>query len=89
MTTLVVVESRRRLGYDEYLVETGAVVYTVDTSVETGQGPIIVHRQAGEDFDQAPLGVGESLVVDGVMVTVVAADEHGDTIEIVIDGNRP
>jgi len=88
-TTLVVVESRRRLGYDEYLVETGAVVYTVDTSVETGQGPIIVHRQAGEDFDQAPLGVGESLVVDGVMVTVVAADEHGDTIEIVIDGNRP
>ena len=41
-TTALVVESRRILGYDSHLRKEGALVYKVDTSVRTGEGPIVV-----------------------------------------------
>jgi hypothetical protein len=41
-TEAVVVESRRAVGYDLALTREGAVVYLVDTSIESGQGPIRV-----------------------------------------------
>lgn len=88
-TRAVVVESRRRLGYDQDIAESGALVYTVDTSVETGQGPIIVQRQGDEEFDRAPLGVGDSLTVDGVTIVVLAAEEHSDSVRITIDREGP
>lgn len=84
-TKMVVVESRRPLGLDSKLVESGALVYTVDTSVYSGEGPIVVQAQADGGFDQAPLQVDDSITVDGVTITVVDSTDEADTIEVTFD----
>ena len=74
----VVVESRRALGWDKQLLKTGAVVYTVDTSVKSGSGPIRVRN------GQQALAAGESVTVDGVVVKVLASGAAGDTVSVVV-----
>jgi M6 family metalloprotease-like protein len=74
----VVVESRRAVGYDAALSRVGAVVYVVDTSIPSGSGPIQVMN------DRQALLPGESITVEGVTVTVIAADELGDTVRTVV-----
>lgn len=85
-TKAVVIESRRALGYDEYMAEPGALVYTVDTSVYTGQGPIVVWPQVeGDPYrSYAPLSEGESVTVEGVTVTVLDALEDGDLVRVTV-----
>ena len=80
-TTALVVESRRKLGYD--LVE-GALVYTVDSTVPSGGGPIVVHNTSSGDVPDASvlLHPGESVTVDGYTVTVEDATLAGDFIKI-------
>lgn len=75
-TRLVVVESRRALGLDSGLTTPGALVYTVDSTIATGQGPIRVLN------GQQTLVVGESVETDGVRVEVVSADDNGDTVRV-------
>ena len=41
-TTALVVESRRKLGYDSRLKKEGALLYKVDSSVPNGEGSIVV-----------------------------------------------
>jgi M6 family metalloprotease-like protein len=80
----VVVESRRRLGYDVNLVKPGALVYVVDTSVASGQGPLVVHPVLENDpfRDRSPLGVGESTTVEDVRITSLSDREDGDVVRI-------
>lgn len=80
--SLVVAESRRALGYDGGLIDEGVIVYTVDLSIESGMGPIIVHPLDEPARTNAPLGVGESLTVNGVTVTVIDSDGVTDTVGI-------
>lgn len=84
---VVVVESRRPLGYDANLPKAGALVYTVDTSIASGEGTLVVHPQlSGDPYrNQSPLAVGEYVTVDGVTITVITADEQSDTIQLVIN----
>ena len=85
-TKAVVVESRRAEGYDTKLVKSGALVYTVDTSVESGLGPIRVFPANSDDPLRllAPRGEGESVEVEGVRITVKKSDNSGDLVEISI-----
>lgn len=80
----LVVESRRPIGADAGLVKSGALVYTVDTSIYSGEGTLVVHPILANDpyRDQSPLAVGESVTVDGVTVTVVDSNEQGDTVQV-------
>lgn len=73
---VVVVESRRALGYDSLLDREGAVVYVVDTSIFSGFGTIEVVN------DQLALLEGDSVEVDGVTITVLEATDEGDTVRI-------
>ena len=86
-TKIVVVESRRRLGYDANLVKEGALVYTVDTSIYSGEGTLIVYPILENDpyRDQSPLAVGESITVDGVTITVLEATNESDTVQIIVN----
>lgn len=81
---VVVVESRRALGYDASLVKPGALVYTVDTSIASGAGTLVVYPVLENDpyRDQSPLALGESVTVDGVTITVTDANEEGDTVQV-------
>jgi hypothetical protein len=73
----VIVESRRALGYDSKLPKAGALVYTIDTSILTGQGPIQVNFSS-------PLAAGESVTVSNVTIKVIEATVDGDIVQITV-----
>jgi len=81
---VVVVESRRPLGYDAALVKPGALVYTVDTSISSGNGTLVVYPILENDpyRNLSPLAEGESVTMDGVTVTVLSADANGDSVQV-------
>ena len=81
-TTALVVESRRALGYDFHLRKEGALVYKVDTSVPTGEGPIVVGSISKPPDGTALLGPGEIWNSDGYSVTVKEVTPEGDLVEI-------
>ena len=81
-TTALVVESRRLLGYDLYLRKEGALVYKIDTSVQSGEGPIVVGSISKPADASALLGPGEVWNWDGYSVTVKEMTPEGDLIEI-------
>ena len=82
----MVVESRRSVGYDAGLPKTGALVYTVDTSIYSGEGTLVVYPILENDPYRynSPLAVGESVTVDGVTVTVLEATDQGDTVQVTV-----
>ncbi len=83
---VVVIESRRALGYDTELPKPGALVYTVDTSIYSGEGTLVVYPVLENDpyRYKSPLAVGESVTVDGVTVTVLEATGQGDTVQVTV-----
>ena len=82
-TTAVVVESRRKLGYDSDLRKEGALVYKVDTSVPSGEGPIVVGSLFGSPPDSSViLGPGGVWNWEGYFVTVKEVTPEGDLVEI-------
>lgn len=85
LTKAVVIESRRAIGLDNKLKKVGALVYLVDSSIQSGLGPVqIFPRDLINDpkYLAAPRAVGESVVVEGYTIKVVASDVNGDTVEI-------
>lgn len=73
---LLVVESRRALGYDQALEQPGALVYIVDANISSGYGPMQVLPKAADDPDllNSTLAQGESVEVEGIRLQVI---EHG------------
>ncbi|MBS1983897.1 MAG: hypothetical protein JST16_06970 [Bdellovibrionales bacterium] len=87
-TKVVVVESRRANGIDANIGKTGALVYTVDSSVDSGYGPIQVYPRGGADdtlFVQSTRTTGESVAAGGIKVEVVSSTSAGDTVNITSD----
>lgn len=83
-TTAVVVESRRREGFDTGAFNPGVLVYYIDVSIGSGAGVIQVLPINGSDSNKgsATLGVGQSLTFSGVTVTVVSSDATADRVEV-------
>ena len=83
---LIVIESRRPIGYDEHaaLGDGAVIVYTVDANTGAGDLPIRLAGDAGRGHTyQSPiLAEGESVTVAGYTITVVADD--GDTHTVAI-----
>jgi hypothetical protein len=80
-TSAVVVESRRATAYDYALPKAGALVYTVDTSVLTGNGPIRVYPNSSYD---SVLGADGQVTVGNVTIRVLQSTSSGDTVMITI-----
>ena len=82
--TGVLIESRRALGIDKNMVKQGVLVYTIDTSVGSGYGPIQVQNVQPNDprLRLSPLASGESLTVGNVKISVTASDSAGDTVNV-------
>ena len=84
-TKALVVESRRALGIDKEIRKPGALVYLVDSSIQSGLGPVQIYPSDLVNdplYFKAPLSLGESITVNGVKIKVVKADDSGDTVEI-------
>ncbi|MBX9769345.1 MAG: hypothetical protein K2X47_18865, partial [Bdellovibrionales bacterium] len=87
-TKVVVVESRRSQGVDTNISKAGALVYTVDSSIQSGQGPIKVFPAGGAAdpwFAQSPRAAGESVSIAGVKVEVISSTAAGDTVRVSAD----
>lgn len=84
-TKLVVVESRRAVGYDSALPKEGALVYVVDSSISTGQGGIEIFPKLSDPlFYDSPLAVGESVTVEGVTIEVISANSAADQVRVTV-----
>ena len=84
-TKALVVESRRAIGLDSKIAKTGALVYIVDSSLQSGYGPVKIYPSSVSTdprYLQAPRAVGESVTVEGITVTVTSATSAGDTVSI-------
>ena len=84
-TKALVVESRRAIGLDSKIAKTGALVYIVDSSVQSGYGPVKIYPSSVSTdprYLQAPRAVGESVTVEGITVSVTSATSAGDTVSI-------
>ena len=84
-TKALVVESRRAIGLDSKIAKTGALVYIVDSSVQSGYGPVKIYPSSvltDPRYLQAPRAVGESVTVEGITVSVTSASSAGDTVSI-------
>ena len=83
-TRAVVVEVRRRVGYDLSIPEEGPLVYLVDTRLRTGNGVIRVLPINDSDTEKksAPLSVGETLTFEGVSVRYNSRTSFGDEITV-------
>ena len=99
---VIVIESRRKLGYDrgqefdwfdggtgryKALITEGVLVYTVDSSVHSGDLPLRVAGDSGNgQVDGFPvLGPGESVALHGYTITVTADDGDTHTVSITRD----
>lgn len=82
---VIVVESRRAIGLDKNISKSGALVYTVDSSIESGLGPVKVFPASDNDLKKlkSPLAAGEKVVVEGFTISVKSADASGDLISVV------
>lgn len=96
----LVVESRKALRYDSDAVSTGALLYTIDTSVRTGEGPLnIIDALPGynpipegrHQLDDAAFQIGQTFTdeTSGTTVEVTASDATGDTVRIDTGGETP
>jgi M6 family metalloprotease-like protein len=84
-TMAVVIESRRAIGIDKNIAKTGALVYVVDSSIQSGLGPVKVYpSEVSSDprYLLAPRSAGESVTIEGYTITVNSADEKGDLVAI-------
>jgi M6 family metalloprotease-like protein len=82
-TRAIVIESRRPIGWDRQLVESGALVYLVDTAVDTSEGPIqILADMFGDGFSAAPLSAGEYVDALSYTITSLEVAAWGDRIYI-------
>ena len=101
-TTVLVAELRRPVGEDARLCDSGVLVYEVDSSVPTGQGPIRVRSARGTPertadycglYDDAAfdLGEGEVAVFEdtgaGVRIEVLSATATSSTVRVTNDGD--
>ena len=85
-TRAVVVEAKRPDRFCVGCID-GIQVYTVDTAIEGGRGPIQIAVKAGQQrpptVTNAILTRGESVTVDGVSVTVTDSGVLGELVTVV------
>ena len=93
-TKAIVVESRRKIGYDSDMPASaaGALVYTVNTLTSTGTGAMQIVRKRSSKallFQDAPLKSNESVEILGYRITNLKSGTKTDLIQVKrIDGKQ-
>jgi hypothetical protein len=75
-------ESRHPIGIDSKLATSGVLVYIVDTSIDTTEGPMRVQLASGATLSDALLEVGEYLEASGWVVSVTRNEVWGNEFAI-------
>ncbi len=80
--SILVVESRRKIGYDRSILKEGPLVYLVDTSIASGKCAIkiIPIDEADDRKLEAPLNVSQTLTYKNIKITYSSRNNSGDFI---------
>lgn len=78
----LVVESRRKIGYDKSLIKEGPLVYVVNASIASGNGAVKVLPiiETDEKKHQATMSVSQSLTYKNITITYTSRSNDGDLI---------
>lgn len=80
-TAALIIESRRRSGFDSSLTKEGVLVYLVDTSIERGRGPIRIISNAGGNFlRNAPMVTGDVYTYQNIRIEVIESRTTSDVV---------
>jgi len=85
-TSALVVESRRKIGFDKNAPKEGALVYIVNTAQPGGNGPIQVKPGVKSEFEflqDAPLEKGDTYRFQNIFIEVLESKEYSDRIKVV------
>lgn len=84
-TKVLVIESRRAERVDKNLQKSGALVYLVDSALQSGMGPVKIFPAEKSDNRrlQSIRAAGESVTIEGVTITVKNSDNNGDLVEVI------
>jgi len=82
----IVIESRKKKGFDSSMQKEGALVYVIDTSIPRGQGPIRVkpNSNTGSMKENAPMIAGDIYTYEGVTIEVIESKSSSDIIQVTI-----
>ncbi|MFD0203310.1 MULTISPECIES: M6 family metalloprotease domain-containing protein [Saccharothrix] len=90
-TTALVAEARARTGLDSAVCATGVLVYSVNTAVASGNGPVLVKDArpnsrgcGGHELNDAPFGVGGRFRDAASNTTINVVGRSGDNYTITI-----
>ena len=85
LTRVIVIESRRAEGVDKNLNKAGALVYVVDSSIQSGLGPVKVIPIESSDSRRlkSTRTADENIVFEGVTITIKRSDSSGDLVEVI------
>jgi len=81
-TSALVMESRHPIGIDSKLATSGVLVYIVDTTIDTTEGPMRVQLAPNATLADALLEVGEYLKSAGWTVSVTRNEAWGNEFAI-------
>ena len=86
-TKAVVVESRKRNGFDTSIPKEGAIVYVVDTSIPRGDGPIQIRPTefTGSMKEDAAMQGGDVYSYEGVRIEVVESKRSSDVVLVSVE----
>lgn len=85
-TTALVVESRRKIGFDKKTKE-GALVYLVNTALAGGSGPIQVKPGMKSEYEflqDAPMIKADTYTFKKVSVEVIDANKESDLVKVTV-----
>jgi len=86
-TRALVVESRRKIGFDKNTRE-GALVYLVNTELPRGSGPIQVKPGVKSDYEflqDAPMIKGDTYTFENIFVEVIESNKDFDRVKVMVN----
>ncbi|MEM1321805.1 MAG: hypothetical protein AAGG75_16215, partial [Bacteroidota bacterium] len=86
-TTALVVESRRKIGFDKNIPEEGALVYIVNTALPGGSGSIRVKPGVKSDSElliDAPMTKGDTYTFQNIFVEVLESNKNSDKVKVTV-----
>ena len=84
-TTALVIESRRKIGFDHNMIKEGALAYVINTALSGGNGPIQVKPGAenvNNLLEDAPMTAGDTYTFQNISIQVLDSNPDGDKIQV-------
>ena len=87
-TSALVIESRRKIGFDQELEKDGVLVYLINTALQSGNGPIQLKPGAdngNELMEDAPMKEGDTYTFQNISVEVLESRGNSDRIRVKVN----